>query len=256
MILVLLFPLICLYILPVLSLSITVPTQPHPIVNASTLVLLTWGSDDPSQFWIVVHKVSSPDSSITPLIQKVENFTATRNVSLVFPYAGNTSIEAQTTSLPLARTNVTFAYSELFQVDEGPTHNISPSSTRDADFPPVASAIASSTLGSSTIASPSATASSSNPHKAAIIGGVVCGAFLLALITAILLAWGRRKHRILPPEGAFPANLENDRQHIIWPYLKRSSISYLRGFFHDEREDMDHYPDVPPPPYSPLISSE
>ncbi|KAK0472655.1 hypothetical protein IW261DRAFT_1424250 [Armillaria novae-zelandiae] len=90
------------YILPLSSLVITVPTQPYLIVNASTSVLLTWGLDDPSQFWIVVRRTFSPDFNATSLIQKVENFTETRIVSLVFPSAGNTSIEAQTTSLTLA----------------------------------------------------------------------------------------------------------------------------------------------------------
>ncbi|SJL17086.1 uncharacterized protein ARMOST_20628 [Armillaria ostoyae] len=93
-------------------------------------------------------------------------------------------------------------------------------------------------------------------HKPAIIVGVVFGTFLLALITTILLIWRCRKRRALPHEGAFPTNLENDRQHIIWPYLKRLSIPPLRAFFHDEREHINHYPDVPPPPYSPLVTSE
>ncbi|KAK0477445.1 hypothetical protein IW261DRAFT_1566351 [Armillaria novae-zelandiae] len=257
MILLLLYALLCSYTLPVLSLSITLTTLPHPLVNASTLVLLTRGLHDPFQFWIVVHRTLSPGFNIPPLIQQVENFTATRTVSLVFRSAGNTSIEAQTTSLALASVFPDRRRPEPFQVDEGPTHNISPSSTRDADFSSLAPSVTVSSTARTTIVSASATSATppKYEHKAAIVAGVVCGSVLLALIAAILLVWRRRQRRILPPEGAFPTNLENDRHHIIWPYLKRLSIPPLRGFFHDEREDMDHYPDVPPPPYSPLISS-
>ncbi|KAK0222339.1 hypothetical protein IW262DRAFT_1460653 [Armillaria fumosa] len=259
MIPVLLFPSLLTCILPVLSLAITVPTQPQPLVNASTLVLLTWDSDDPSHFSIAVHRnLLSPGPNITSFIQKVENFTATRNISVFFPLAGNTSIEAQITHSTQANFNITFAQSEPFQVDEGRTGDISASSIRDADFStPTSSATVSSTASTSTV---SASTTSATPpkyeHSTAIIVGVVCGAFLLALITAIFIIRRCRKRRALPPEGAFPTNLENDRQDIIWPYLKRLSIPPLRGFFHDEREHINHYPDVPPPPYSPLITSE
>ncbi|KAK0465815.1 hypothetical protein IW261DRAFT_1574652 [Armillaria novae-zelandiae] len=220
MILLLLYALLCSYTLPVLLSLYYTYDATHPLVNASTLVLLTRGLHDPFQFWIVVHRTLSPGFNIPPLIQQVENFTATRTVSLVFRSAG-------------------------------------PSSTRDADFSSLAPSVTVSSTARTTIVSASATSATppKYEHKAAIVAGVVCGSVLLALIAAILLVWRRRQRRILPPEGAFPTNLENDRHHIIWPYLKRLSIPPLRGFFHDEREDMDHYPDVPPPPYSPLISS-
>ncbi|KAK0477402.1 hypothetical protein IW261DRAFT_1566306 [Armillaria novae-zelandiae] len=234
MILLLLHALLCSYILPVLSLSITLRGLSHPLVNVSTPVLLTSGSDDPSQFWIVVRRTFSPDFNTTLLIQTVENFTANRTVSLVFPSAGNTSIEAETTSLTLASTNITFAYSEFFQVDEGPTHNISPSYTRDAEFPPVASANVSSTVSSSTTASSSDTASSSSPHKAAIIAGVVCGAFLLASIITVLLIWRYRKRQRRAPSRAFLHDLDDKRQ----PRTSRKNQPLSD----------------PPPPYSPRIS--
>ncbi|KAK0222330.1 hypothetical protein IW262DRAFT_975155 [Armillaria fumosa] len=142
MILLLLHASLLMCILPVFSLVITIPTQPHPLVNASTSVLLTWGSDDPSLFYIAVHRnLLSPGPNITSFIQRVENFTATRYVSLVFPLAGNTSIEAQKTSPTQANVNVTFAQSEPFQVDEGPTGDISTSYTRDGDLSPLASSV-------------------------------------------------------------------------------------------------------------------
>ncbi|KAK0244787.1 hypothetical protein EDD85DRAFT_932792 [Armillaria nabsnona] len=259
MIPVLLYPLLCSYILPVPSLSITVPTQPHPLVNASTLVLLTWSSDDPSHFFVAVQKVFSSDSNVTSFIQPVENFIATRSVSLFFQSAGKSFIEATEASPTQANINVAFAQSEPFQVGEGPTSVISEYFTRDADFSlqtssATVSSIASISTTSTSTASASATPSNHDP-KIAVIAGVVCGAFFLALITTILM-WRCRRRREPPPEDAFPTNLENDRQHIIWPYLKRMSIPPLRAFFHDESEYINHYPDVPPPPYSPLVTSE
>ncbi|KAK0432310.1 hypothetical protein EV421DRAFT_1911027 [Armillaria borealis] len=252
MIPVLLYPLLCTYILPVPSLEITVPIQPHPIVNGSTSVLLAWSPDDPSHFFIAVQQIFS-QSNVTSFIQQVVNFTATRNVSAVFESAGKTFIEAIKASPTAPNTNVTFAQSEPFQVDEGLTSVIPVSYTRDA--PGSSSATVSSTASTLTLIAP-ATTPSKDGHKTAIIAGVVCGAFLLTLITTILLIWRCRKRRAPPPEGAFPTNLENDRQHIIRPYLKRLSIPPLRAFFHDEREHINHYPDVPPPPYSPLVTSE
>ncbi|KAK0492331.1 hypothetical protein EDD18DRAFT_1184079 [Armillaria luteobubalina] len=228
---------LCLYILPVLSLIITVPTQPHPLVNASTSILLTWEEDDPSHFSIAVHRnLSTPGPNITSIIRKVENFTATRNVSLVFPLAGNTSIETQTISPTQANVNVTFAQSAPFQVDEDPTGDVSTSSARDADYTTPTSATVSSTINSSTTASTSATsAPSSNPaHKGAIIAGVVCGAFLFASITTVLLIWRYRKRRNRAPSRAFLNDLDDKRQ----PRTSRN----------------DRPPHDPPPPYSPRIS--
>jgi hypothetical protein len=105
------------------SLVITVPTQSHPQVNDSTSVLLTWSSDDsdPSHFFIVVRIMFPPDYNLTSFIQPVENFTATCNVSVVFRYAGQTFIEAIKASPTQADSNVTFASTDPFQVDEVPS---------------------------------------------------------------------------------------------------------------------------------------
>ncbi|KAK0492335.1 hypothetical protein EDD18DRAFT_1184090 [Armillaria luteobubalina] len=254
MIPVLLFQLLCSYILQVLSLVITVPTQPHPLVNANSSILLAWEEDDPLYFTIAVHRnLSSPGPNVTSVMQYVENFTTTRNIFLVFPLAGSTSIEAQTPRLTPANVNVTFAQSEPFQVYEDPTGDISTSSARGADLSSqVSSPTVSSTATSTSTVSASATSATppEHEHYTAIIVGVVCGAFLLALITAIFLIRRCRKRR------ALPTNLENNRQDIIWPYLKRLNIPSLRDFFHDEREHTNHHFDVPPPPYSPLPTSE
>ncbi|PBK96000.1 hypothetical protein ARMGADRAFT_756412 [Armillaria gallica] len=94
MILLLLYVSLLTCILPVLSLVITVPTQPPLLVNASTSVLLTWSSDDPTHFFIAVQKILSPDSNVTLSMQPVENVTATCNVSVVFESAGKFIIDA------------------------------------------------------------------------------------------------------------------------------------------------------------------
>ncbi|KAK0185447.1 hypothetical protein F5146DRAFT_1165152 [Armillaria mellea] len=247
----LLYPLLCSYILQTLSLNITVPAQPHPLVNDNTSVLLTWSPDDPSHFFLTVERILSPDHNIASTPKTVENFYATRNETLVFQSAGNTSIEALKAS-PTEVGNVTFATSEPFQVDEGPTGDTPTSSTPDPDFSSRTSYATVSSTTSTLTASASATPAK-HGSESAIIVGVICGTFLLALI-ATLLIWRRRKRRVLSPAGVFPTNLENDRQNIIWPYLKRSST--LRAFFHGERGYINHYPDVPPPPYSPLVTSE
>ncbi|KAK0244774.1 hypothetical protein EDD85DRAFT_212194 [Armillaria nabsnona] len=236
MILLLLYVSLLTCILPVLSLVITVPTQPHPLVNASTSVLLTWSLDDPSHFFIAVKKILSPDSNVTLFSQQVENVTATCDISVVFESEGVFFIEATKASPTQANDNVTFAQSEPFQVDDGPTDGILASSTADADFSsPTSSATVFSAVSSSLTASASATsATSSNPHKAAIIAGVVCGAFLLALITTILLIWRYRKRRSRAPSRAFLNDLDDKRQ----PRTSRN----------------DRPLNDPPPAYSPRIS--
>ncbi|SJL17069.1 uncharacterized protein ARMOST_20611 [Armillaria ostoyae] len=233
MVLLLLYASLFTCILPVFSLSITVPTQPHPLVNATTSVLLTWSSDDPSHFFIAVLRSNPPDVTnlnFTSSIQPVDNFIRNRDVSVVFLYAGLTFVEAIKTDPNQADANITFSQSDPFQVDEGPTGDISASSTRDADF---SSPTSSATVSSSSTASTSASATSSK-HKAAIIAGVVCGAFLLALITTILLKWRYRKRQSRAPSRAFLNDLDDKRQ----PRTSRN----------------DRPLNDPPPAYSPRIS--
>ncbi|KAK0185448.1 hypothetical protein F5146DRAFT_1143903 [Armillaria mellea] len=114
-----------MYIQPVPSLLITVPTEPHPYINDSTSVLLSWSSGNPSRFFIAIERIFSPDVNVTSLIQLVENFMATRNVSVVFISAGQTFIEAIGASPTQVNINVMFASSEPFQVDKRPENSIS-----------------------------------------------------------------------------------------------------------------------------------
>ncbi|KAK0244784.1 hypothetical protein EDD85DRAFT_212454 [Armillaria nabsnona] len=157
MIPVLLYVSLFTHIMAVSSLVITVPTQSHPRVNDSTSVLLTWSSDDldPSHFFIAVRIMFSPDYNMTSFIQPVENFTATCNVSVVFRYAGKTFIEAIKASPTQADSNVTFASTDPFQVDEAPstdtfsgvsTGGIFPSTSSDSGSAPVVSTTVSSMI--------------------------------------------------------------------------------------------------------------
>ncbi|PBK62139.1 hypothetical protein ARMSODRAFT_964354 [Armillaria solidipes] len=242
MVLLLLYASLFTCILPVFSLSITVQTQPHPLVNASTSVLLAWSSDDPSNFFIAVRRSNTSDVTnlnFTSSIQPVDNFITNRDVSVVFLYAGLTFVEATKTDPNQADANTTFAQSDPFQVDENPTGVISTSYTRDADFSsPTSSATVSSTVSASTASALVTSATSATPskheHKAAIIAGVVCGAFLLALITTILLIWRYRKRQSRAPSRAFLNDLDDKRQ----PRTSRN----------------DRPLNDPPPAYSPRIS--
>ncbi|KAK0421723.1 hypothetical protein EV421DRAFT_1961668 [Armillaria borealis] len=239
-----------MYILPVPSLVITVPTQPPPRVNDSTSVLLTWTSaeSDPSHFFIAVKNIFPPDLNVTSFIQPMENFAATRNVSLVFEYAGKTFIEAIKASPTAPDSNITFASSEPFQVDEGLANGISASFT---------STITGSTMETSvTIPSTStaATASSSSKHNhtAAVIAAVLSGIILLVLTAASVFIWRYHKRRNIARQGTFSTNFDDERQHIPTMPAFLNSI--------DEREHRaslgspsDHSFDVPPPPYSLFI---
>ncbi|KAK0185457.1 hypothetical protein F5146DRAFT_1070247 [Armillaria mellea] len=235
MILLLLYASLLTCILQTLSLNITVPTQPHPLVNDNTSVLLTWSPDDPSHFFLTVERILPADHNIVSTPKPVENFYATRNETLVFESAGNTSIEAIKIS-PTEVGNVTFATSEPFQVDEGPTGDTPASYTPDPDISP-SSATVSSTVRSSLTTTASASPStkpSSSREKAAIIAGVVCGTFLLASIITVLLIWRYRKRRSRAPSRAFLNELD-DKRH---PKTARNN-----RLLND-----------PPPAYSPRIS--
>ncbi|SJL17083.1 uncharacterized protein ARMOST_20625 [Armillaria ostoyae] len=266
-ILVLLYASLFTYIFPVLSLDITIPTQFHPRVNDTASVLLNWSSEDPSHFWIAIRRSTPPDMNFTTSIQPVESFIETRNVSVVFRYAGTTFIEAFETSSTEVGSNVTLASSVLFQVDEAPTtgSGIASHSTRSTSSvsgsATLTSAVSSTTFPVSESAMvtsapvpPTATkTSASSPSKhnyTAMIIAVICSAILLVLIAASVLIWRHRKRWNIPRRSAFPTSFDDERQRA--PSMR----SFLNNIDGDEREHTaspsDHLLDVPPPPYSPF----
>ncbi|KAK0201367.1 hypothetical protein DFS33DRAFT_1346643 [Desarmillaria ectypa] len=229
MIPILLYTFLFIFVLRGFSLNITVPTQPQPRTNETISVLLVPSSDDPSHFFIVVRKTSPPDAGLPSSIQRVDNFTETRNESVVLKCEGTTRIEAIKISPTQANKNVTFALSQLFHVDQGPTMDVS--------APSLSNAFGSATVTSATdppTASASDTSPSKHDHTAAIIAGVVSSAFLLVLIAASIFIWRYRKRRNIPPSRAFLNELDDKRQH-------RASSN-------------DHLLNVPPPAYSARIS--
>ncbi|KAG7442247.1 uncharacterized protein BT62DRAFT_1010501 [Guyanagaster necrorhizus] len=228
------------------SLNITAPT--HPLANSNTSVLLTWTSDDPQYFCLVVGRRSPPDVNFTSSILSVKDFVATRNVSVVFVYTGTTLIEAIKTStteasvilpwkifqqtlisrrISIGATNVTFAWSDHFHVDEGPVIGFSVTQT-----PVQGSATPTSTSISSSATSTDASLSSKHDYTAPIIAGAVGGACLLALIAASLFIWQYRKRRRIPPSRAFLNDLDDKR------------------WYPNRAPPKDH----PPPAYSPRIN--
>ncbi|KAK0244785.1 hypothetical protein EDD85DRAFT_212398 [Armillaria nabsnona] len=235
------------YMLPVPSLVITVPTQPHPRVNDSTSVLLTWSPDDPSHFFIAVERILSPNSNLTSSIQPVDNFTVTRNVTLVFQSVGKTFIEAVEASPTQTNVNVTFASSEPFQVDEGQANGISASPTTKSD-----SASATSPTVPSTSTAATASSSSKHDRSAAVVAAVLSGVILLVLTAASVSIWRYRKRRNIARQGTFSTDFDDEGQPIP------SIPAFLNNL--DEREHRtsptslsDHSFDVPPPPYSSFI---
>ncbi|KAK0460252.1 uncharacterized protein EV420DRAFT_256593 [Desarmillaria tabescens] len=211
------------------SLSITVTTPPHFQANQTISVLLTPSSEDPFHFFIAVRRMSPPDTNFTSSIQPVDNLTEARIVSVDLEFSGTTYIVAQRISPIDLSSNVTFALSEPFQVDEGREIDVSSPTLSNVDE----SATMSSTMIASTPGA-SDSSPSKHDHTPTTIAGIVISVFLLVLIAASVFIWRYRKRRNIPPSRAFLNDLD-DKRHL------RASPN-------------DHSPDVPPPAYSPRIS--